>query len=131
MYNHHGRLYRSSHADHQHGFGSLINQSSTSIPDHEEDDPDHQQVPKFEWDKDLHESFNGRNEKLTITFPEGRPDDHAFLSHGNPIEKTDNEVDSEPVDGCIYKGNLLHESDVVTVVECLITDSFEVKSFEL
>ena len=67
---------------------------------------------------------------MAIHFGDGKPDDIAMLKRFNPIPKQANEPEAS-IDSCIFRGNLLLESEVSVVLTggCPFEDTFEVKIF--
>ena len=92
--------------------------------DDDDDDTNPQDLPLFQWDQD---HLKYEDARLKVSYPGGRHEDVAMLKSWDPIpDAPDNQV--EPVDPCIFKGNLETRALVrVTLNGCPGNDSFEVR----
>ena len=82
-------------------------------------------TPSFTWIPDSGSEAGVPH--LAIHFHDGKPDDIAILERFNPIPKKAHETE-ESIDKCIFRGYLLHESNVYVTLTggCPFEDSFEV-----
>ena len=85
-------------------------------------------APSFTWIPDSGSEAGVPH--LAIHFHDGKPDDIALLKRFNPIPQQNGEAESS-IDNCIFRGNLLLESEVSVVLTggCPFEDTFEVKNF--